>query len=108
MIELVSATRCIQCNICVSVCPTNVFDQVLDAPPAIARQSDCQTCFMCELYCPADALYVAPDTDQVLSITETQLEESKLLGSYRDEIGWRKGQSSGASTDQSYYLLRKA
>ncbi len=107
MIELVSTTRCIQCNICVSVCPTNVFEQVSDAPPAIARQSDCQTCFMCELYCPADALYVAPDTDRVLSITEAQLEEAKLFGSYRDEIGWKKGQSSSASTDQSYYLLRK-
>ncbi|MFN9651039.1 MAG: 4Fe-4S dicluster domain-containing protein, partial [Pseudanabaena sp.] len=48
MIELVSATRCIQCNICVSVCPTNVFERVVNAPPVIARQSSCQTCFMCE------------------------------------------------------------
>jgi NAD-dependent dihydropyrimidine dehydrogenase PreA subunit len=31
-----------------------------DGMPVIARQSQCQTCFMCEAYCPADALFVAP------------------------------------------------
>jgi NAD-dependent dihydropyrimidine dehydrogenase PreA subunit len=52
MIELVSPNRCTGCNICVAVCPTNVFDASPDGPPVIARQSSCQTCFMCELYCP--------------------------------------------------------
>jgi NAD-dependent dihydropyrimidine dehydrogenase PreA subunit len=36
--------------------------RVLDpggGPPVIARQADCRTCFMCEAYCPADALFVA-------------------------------------------------
>ncbi|HEY9624533.1 MAG TPA: ferredoxin family protein [Crinalium sp.] len=106
MIELVSSTRCIQCNICVSVCPTNVFDRIPDAPPAIARQSDCQTCFMCELYCPADALYVSPDTDHSISVTEADLEATQVLGSYREDIGWGKGRSSTARTDQSFYLLK--
>jgi NAD-dependent dihydropyrimidine dehydrogenase PreA subunit len=55
MIELVSETRCIGCDICVNVCPTNVFDATPDGVPVIARKSDCQTCFMCELYCPTDA-----------------------------------------------------
>lgn len=107
MIELVSSTRCIQCNLCVNVCPTNVFNSVVDAPPAIARQSDCQTCFMCELYCPADALYVAPDVDRSLTVSEAILEETKLLGSYRDHIGWGKGRSNKAQQDQSFYLLKK-
>ena len=47
MIELISEDRCVACNICVKVCPTNVFDEVSDGIPAIARQDDCQTCFMC-------------------------------------------------------------
>ena len=34
MIEIVSADRCILCNKCVEVCPTNVFDAVPDAPPS--------------------------------------------------------------------------
>ena len=67
MIELVSESRCITCNKCVQVCPMNVFDAVKDAPPIIARQADCQTCFMCELYCPTDALYVAPDSGQAVT-----------------------------------------
>jgi len=106
MIELVSASRCIQCNLCVSVCPTNVFDRVPDAPPAIARQSDCQTCFMCELYCPVDALYVAPDVDQILSVDQTELEAAQLLGSYREHVGWGQGRKSTAQDDRSFYVLK--
>ena len=63
MIEIVSARRCIACDICVKVCPANVFDAMPDAPPVIARQADCQTCFLCEIYCPTDALYVAPGAE---------------------------------------------
>ena len=88
MIELVSESRCIECNLCVKVCPTNVFDKVPNAPPTIARQSDCQTCFMCELYCPVDALYVAPEVEPLESVDENSLKETGLLGSYRNNIGW--------------------
>ncbi len=63
MIEIIDNARCTGCNICVRACPTNVFDVSASgeagAAPVIARQGDCQTCFMCELYCPEDALYVA-------------------------------------------------
>jgi ferredoxin-like protein FixX len=45
MIEIVSDRRCIECDICVKVCPANVFDPAPKAPPVIARQADCQTCF---------------------------------------------------------------
>jgi Pyruvate/2-oxoacid:ferredoxin oxidoreductase delta subunit len=48
VIEVVLDERCTRCHICVLVCPTNVFDAVPDQPPAITRQEDCQTCFMCE------------------------------------------------------------
>lgn len=60
MIEIVSKDRCIGCDRCVEVCPTNVFDPVPGGAPRIARQQDCQTCFMCEVWCPVDALFVAP------------------------------------------------
>jgi NAD-dependent dihydropyrimidine dehydrogenase PreA subunit len=50
-IEIIDAERCTSCDICVNVCPTNVFDKT-DGIPVIARQNDCQTCFLCELYCP--------------------------------------------------------
>ena len=60
MIEIVDAAACIACDLCVKVCPTDVFDRGEDGVPVISRQSDCQTCFMCEAYCPVDALYVSP------------------------------------------------
>jgi NAD-dependent dihydropyrimidine dehydrogenase PreA subunit len=105
MIELVSDTRCIRCDICVKACPTNVFDAVPDAAPVIARQEDCQTCFMCELYCPVDALFVAPEAEQNRRVDEDQLDAQSVLGSYRAAVGWGPGRVPGASRDQSFRLL---
>ncbi len=65
MIELVSEQRCIKCDVCIRVCPTNVFERGADRLPVIKRQADCQTCFMCEAWCPTDALFVAPETEPV-------------------------------------------
>lgn len=102
MIELVSESRCISCNLCVSVCPTNVFDKVPTAPPKIARQNDCQTCFMCELYCPVDALFVAPQVEPLSSVNEAELAESGVLGSYREVVGWGTGRTPGAKKDETF------
>lgn len=107
MIEIVSPERCTACNICVRACPTNVFEAVASAPPRIARQSDCQTCFMCELYCPEDALYVAPNADQSAPVSESDPLVQSLIGSYRSTIGWGKGRQSAAGGDQSFELLKR-
>ena len=37
MIQVIDPETCSSCNICVNVCPTNVFDQT-DGRPVIARQ----------------------------------------------------------------------
>lgn len=95
MIELVSESRCIKCDVCIRVCPTNVFEHGADRLPVIKRQDDCQTCFMCEAWCPTDALFVAPQTTPVAPSSiyrdEDELVERGLLGSYRREIGWGSG-----------------
>jgi len=100
VIELVSAARCIECDRCIEVCPTNVFDRTAGGLPVIARQGDCQTCFMCEAYCPVDALFVAPDAEPVPADSplrdEQNLAETGLLGSYRDKLGWGRGRTPGA------------
>ncbi|MEV8517220.1 ferredoxin family protein [Dactylosporangium sp. NPDC051484] len=102
MIEVVSAARCITCDRCIEVCPTNVFDRGTDGLPVIARQQDCQTCFMCEAYCPTDALFVGPDSHPVPEGSplrdEAHLTRTGLLGSYRKEIGWGAGRRPGALT----------
>lgn len=105
MIEVISKERCINCDICVRVCPTNVFDSVPDSPPVIARQEDCQTCFMCELYCPVDALFVAPQADEPVALEEAQLARQGLLGGYRAVVGWGEGRAPGAAKDRSFQLL---
>ncbi|MFF5016611.1 4Fe-4S dicluster domain-containing protein [Streptomyces sp. NPDC001165] len=100
MIELVSAERCITCDKCIKVCPTNVFDRGEDGIPVLARRDDCQTCFQCEANCPADALYVAPVTrplpDGSTARDEEHLDRTGLLGSYRRHIGWGRGRTPGA------------
>ncbi|MFZ4289436.1 4Fe-4S binding protein [Variovorax sp. HJSM1_2] len=108
MIELISPERCTACNICVSACPTNVFDVVTNGPPHIARQEDCQTCFMCELYCPEDALYVAPIADRRATAEEREPSTQAPLGSYRHAIGWGRGRQSTAAADASFELLKRA
>ena len=105
MIELVSDERCIQCDVCVDVCPTNVFDAVEGGAPVIARKSDCQTCFMCEVYCPADAMYVAPNADASVEVNEAELAASGLLGSYRRAVGWGPKRTSGASVDATFRVV---
>ncbi|HZZ13681.1 MAG TPA: ferredoxin family protein [Paraburkholderia sp.] len=107
MIEIVDANRCTGCNICVRACPTNVFDIVRDGPPRIARQDDCQTCFMCELYCPEDALFVAPQVEPATAGSLDALDAS-AFGHYRHAVGWGRKRISTASEDASFELLSRA
>jgi NAD-dependent dihydropyrimidine dehydrogenase PreA subunit len=104
MIELISDTRCIACNLCVPACPVNVFEAVPDSPPRIARQADCQTCFMCELYCPVDALFVAPHAESDVAVEEQVLADTGLLGSYVRNMGWNRGKAGGSQNDPTRLL----
>ncbi|MFT3864138.1 MAG: 4Fe-4S binding protein [Solirubrobacterales bacterium] len=95
MIELIDSARCTRCNICIRVCPTDVFERVPGSPPRIARQDVCQTCFMCEIHCPDDAMYVAPLRRPAPAGSAHRdlgkLKESGYLGSYRHRLGWGEG-----------------
>jgi NAD-dependent dihydropyrimidine dehydrogenase PreA subunit len=108
VIEIVSATACIACDVCVKVCPTDVFERGDDGIPVIARQSDCQTCFMCEAYCPVDALYVSPVSAPVGAdnphADEVAVTRHGLLGGYREMVGWGRGRTLGALLDRNPLL----
>ena len=104
MIEVIDAKRCTSCDICVNVCPTNVFDKT-DGIPVIARQGDCQTCFLCELYCPEDALYVSPFAEVPQRVDLEVLRQNALLGSYRRAVGWTEETKHYRDIDRSYLLF---
>ncbi len=105
MIELISENRCIECNLCVAACPDNVFDARPDAPPVIARKHDCQTCFLCELYCPVDALYVSPEAERDDPVREEVLVAQGLLGSFRRAMGWSNGKPKGTHLDLTHRMF---
>lgn len=88
MIALLLEERCTHCQRCVQICPALVFDARADAPPLLARPDDCQTCFACELYCQADALYVDPSVFERVKVNADTVRASGLLGVYRRDSGW--------------------
>lgn len=104
MIEIIDSDRCIGCDMCVKVCPRDVFDSGADGLPVIARKSDCQTCFLCELYCPVDALYVSPYAELDDAVNTEQLHAQNLLGSYTRNMGWERGKMGGTDKDPTRQL----
>lgn len=106
MIEIVSKERCVSCDVCIKVCPMDVFDRGADGIPVISRQVDCQSCFLCEAYCPTDALYVAP-YDHPAPPGSSQADEAAqraagALGAYREVLGWGRGRRNGSGLDQNH------
>lgn len=91
MIELVLEDRCIQCAKCAKACPNDVFDAEPGELPVIARKAECHTCFLCELYCPTDALYVSPFREPEAGLRLAPLIENGTVGSYGRISGWKRG-----------------
>lgn len=112
MIEILNAERCTTCDICVRICPMNVFEPVPGAAPEIARHSDCQTCFQCEAYCPADAIFVSPSRTPEPQGSAFRDEEhligQNLLGMYRERVGWRKSSTHPTQSTTSTTSSRRS
>lgn len=105
MISLILAERCVGCNACVTICPTNVFARTDDIP-VIARPEDCQTCFMCELYCRQDAIYVGPDAENPDPVDPAALVASGLLGEFRRHHGWDEWADDPRFTNEHWRMDR--
>jgi NAD-dependent dihydropyrimidine dehydrogenase PreA subunit len=90
MIAHIFEDLCTGCGACVGACPTHVLDAGANDRPVIARLDQCQTCFMCELYCDADAIYVAPDQRAPESVDQAAIRASGHLGRLRRDYGWSR------------------
>ncbi|RWR12653.1 4Fe-4S dicluster domain-containing protein [Paenirhodobacter populi] len=88
MIEFIAGDLCTACGTCVEVCPTGVFAGAPGTVPRIAHPEACQTCFMCELYCRADAIFVGPDAGGVEGFDPATTRAAGLLGEMRRLHGW--------------------
>jgi NAD-dependent dihydropyrimidine dehydrogenase PreA subunit len=89
MIAHIFADLCNGCQDCVRACPTHVLDaSPAGGPPVIARLDQCQTCFMCELYCPQDAIFVGPDQTRAETIDPGAIRASGVLGQMRRDHIW--------------------
>lgn len=104
MIELIFSDRCNGCSQCVAACSSNVIALGTDGKPRIADQVACQTCFMCELYCASDAIYVHPDCEQPVSLDPAQVLASGLLGQYRRDSGWNEFASDPRYENQHWRM----
>ncbi|MET0363852.1 MAG: ferredoxin family protein [Sphingobium sp.] len=104
MIAHIFEDLCDGCNACVTVCPTHVLDPG-GAVPVIARLDQCQTCYMCEIYCESDAIYVAPDQHEVETIDPEAIRASGHLGRIRHDHGWDRAPEAGQQHLDDYRLL---
>ncbi len=59
-VERIDYEACTDCGRCYETCPLDVYDRV-GRTYYIAHQKDCMTCFLCEIDCPQDAIYIGPE-----------------------------------------------
>lgn len=59
-VETIDYEVCSDCGECYDTCPLDVYDRV-GSKYYIAHREDCMTCFLCEIDCPQDCIYIGPE-----------------------------------------------
>ena len=52
----INLSWCKACNICIALCPQQVFEPNRDGKPIMARPENCNQCTICWVHCPDFAI----------------------------------------------------
>lgn len=52
----INLTWCKACNICIALCPKQVFEPDINGKPTLARAENCTQCTICWVHCPDFAI----------------------------------------------------
>ena len=79
LVHSINDDRCIGCEACVDVCPTEVLDLV-DHKARVVRFSDCVQCEQCANACPTTALVMHREGTAPQTLTVPELDENFMTG----------------------------
>lgn len=58
---------CFGCSVCVTICPMDVL-RMKSGRAEIVYNEDCMTCYLCEVSCPAKAIYISPERSRYIPL----------------------------------------
>ncbi len=78
MIESIDIEKCTGCETCMNLCPTDTYRIDAKTHKAyIAYPEDCITCYVCEMSCPVQAIYVHPFKEKLPLVIDYEKGQAK-------------------------------
>lgn len=68
VVQYIDYANCSDCTLCFEVCPMDVFRILGNRMAYIAYPRDCMCCYLCELACPDNAIYVSPERGRAIPL----------------------------------------
>ena len=75
----IDAESCVNCGKCVKICPLDVLREGKTTPEIVYRE-DCQSCFLCIIYCPKHAITVDTERGRARALLKKQREGAACAG----------------------------
>lgn len=75
LVHAINDDRCVGCDACVAVCPTNVLD-LINNKSRVLRFQDCIQCEQCMWACPTQALVMFPEGTEPPRLKMAEIDEN--------------------------------
>jgi thioredoxin reductase (NADPH) len=79
LVHAINDDRCVGCDACVAVCPTNVLD-LINNKSRVLRFQDCIQCEQCMWVCPTQALVMHPEGTEPPRLKMAEINENFETG----------------------------